>query len=1196
MILNIFFKAFALKRRNKKCTTSFINTLVGKQAQRIMKLTAIIMLSTFLSVSARGYSQQITLSGKNAPMEEILKQIQNQSAYRFIYTVDVIQKAIPVNISVKNVPLAQALSLCFKDQPLTYSIVENVIVIKAKEVEKKAGETLSLPLPPPPIIITGRVTNAKGEPLPMVSIVIKGTKKGFITDFDGYYKLQVDADVKILIFSHIGMKKQEVVIANRKTINVVMVDEMATLEEVQIISTGYQKIKPEQSTGSITTIQAKDYNSRINTTDFLTGLQGKIPGLLIDNDIKFQGNSLFQIRGISTINGNKNPLIVVDGFPTELTLDMINPNEIESVTVLKDAAAATIYGARSSNGVIVIERKKAKSGKINVDFQATTSFRPKENYDRYRWDKDGANTDIGYDKILYANSVSASTWSNITGMSNGSSYYNYPTPYFIMAQQAASVITADQANQQYTAMGAYNNAKDYARLFLRTASTQTYNLDVSGGTDNALYYITANYTNNDAEQIKNDNNLFHLSGRSTLKFSKRFSLDLTTEFQESKAESVPIPDINNIYPYEHFQDTNGNPLPVQNGSYATPYYNAGMMALGLLDNMYYPLVDINEVSNKTLIINNRTTANFLYNIGNGFKFNFGGVYETSSTDTRHLASVNSSEAHQYINRYTKLTNGVFTYNIPQGGDQQLSSTSLQSYTLRAQLNYDKQISKDHSLNIIFGGEVRDVVNQSNNEAYFGYNDQTLLSQPVDYKVINSFYSNYASKNPQLLYTNLFPLTYSENRYVSAYSNLVYAYKGKYSLTGSFRIDQSNLFGTDPKYRYKPLWSVGAAWNIHKEDFMHDISWIKSLKLRVAEGFNGNVAKNALPQVIVADAFNYTSSTTIAMLALKSLANSGLRWEQTHNYNIGLDYDIFKNISGSIDYYIKESTDILANNPIDATAGAAYAVINNASIRNNGLEVRLNADWITRKDFNWNTGIVLSHNTSKVLQVYNTSITSASSPASSYVHSGVSDFLEGYAVGAMFNYRYAGIDPTGQFLVYDKNGAKIPFASATDKSCLVYSGSAIPTYNVGLSNRIDIGNFYVYCMINYYGGFKVRVPVPDPSAIRPLEGAGNYWKQAGDENNPNVLPSPLYPDSFNIAYTDKYTVNGDYFTLGDLTASYSFRDSKLVKKTRISNFEVKLQASNLYTVALNKYNYSMATGSYAKSYLTPTYTIGINVNF
>ncbi len=1148
-----------------------------------MKLTLL-----FLVCMVGGYSQvKINLNCENRKVSEVFNDIRKQSGFIVIYESSDMNPGMKVSLKLKDAGIHEVMKAILQGTDLTYTISEDYIAISKKDAASDKSEKF--------VNISGRVTDKDGNPLPGATVLIKGTLQGTTTNADGCYAIKIPR-TSVLVFSFIGFQKREITVSAEDTeINVVMQEAATELGEVAVISTGYQLIKPEQSTGSVATMRAKEYDSRINTTDFLTSLENRIPGLLINNNIEFEENSLFQIRGISTINGDKNPLIVIDGFPTELSLDAINPNEIESVTVLKDAAAATVYGARSSNGVIIIERKKAKAGKVNVNFRATAGFTPKENYDRYRWDDNASNISVDYYQT-YINKnypYSSFIWNLFLNDISMGQQFTFPTPGMITVKKAAGIITTENAEQQLEELASYNNAKDYSRLFLRTASTRTYNLDVSGGNEKALYYITANYTASDLSEIRNDNSRFMLSGRSTINFSDRFSLDLTTDFQKTEETSVPVPDIETTYPYEAFEDEDGNPLSLYNGSYVSSYYNDIIMELGLPDNMYYPLVDINEVSDKTYTVNNRITANFRYNIGNGFNLKFGGVYENSRTDTKHLASENSSEVHQYINLYAEDDeSGGFIFNIPQGGFLKQTASSTESYTLRAQLDYDKQINKNHSLNLILGGEIRNVLDKSNTASYFGYNDQTLLHQAVDYNTLKR--GDYAKSNPRLYYNRLFKQEYENNRYVSAYSNIVYAYKGKYSATGSIRIDQSNLFGTNPKYHYKPLWSVGAAWNIHKENFMQDIEWVKSLKLRMAYGFNGNVAKNALPQVIAEDGYNNLHSVTISSLSLLSLANSGLRWEQTRNFNIGLDYTIFKNISGSVDYYIKKSTDILASNQIDASKGNTSAIINQASIRNSGLEFTLHADWITRKNFNWNTGLVLSHNSSKVLQVYydETELNSGWT----YVKCPYVSYLDGYAVGAMFSYRYAGLDSNGSILIYDENNEAEEFSYDITKEDILYSGTSIPTCNIGLSNRVDIGNFYVYCMFNFYGGFKVRVPVPDPSAVRPLEGAGNYWKEAGDEADPDMLPSPFYYYADELGYTDKYVVSGAYLTLGDLTASYSFRDSKWLKKTGIKNFEVKLQASNLFTVGFNKYNYSVATGSYAKSYLTPTYTIGLYVNF
>lgn len=632
-----------------------------------------------------------------------------------------------------------------------------------------------------------------------------------------------------------------------------------------------------------------------------------------------------------------------------------------------------------------------------------------------------------------------------------------------------------------------------------------------------------------------------------------------------------------------------------------------MMAQGLDDHLYYPLVDFNTITDKTREINNRITANFIYNMGAGFDLSFGGIYETSRSENRYYAEEESTVARRYVNSYVvRNADGTLTYNLPKGGFLRQTNSNVSSYTARAQLNYNKIFSEDHSINGIMGAEVRNVITKGNIASYFGYNDETLLHQPVDFAsfTTGAIRGSYQLGSPLSSFNNWFNQQYVEDRFVSGYANLVYSYKDTYSLTGSIRVDQSNLFGTNPKYKYKPLWSLGAAWNIHKEDFMQDAMWVDRLKLRVAYGFNGNVAKMSLPQVIASTTLNNYTSPASSSLQLESYANSSLRWEQTSNFNVGLDFLFLKNIDGNIDYYQKNSTDLLGNAFIDPTIGASPTLINQATIRNKGIELGLRADWITKPDFNWNTGIVVARNTSKVLDVYQESDFNPSTL-------NTVGYVKGYPVGAMFAFRYAGLDNEGYPLISDEEGNLYPTTDnsagsattalmASDTSGVIrYMGSSIPTVNAGLSNRVDFGRFYVFCMIHYYGGFKVRVPRPNPSSTRPLEGAGDFWRQAGDEEWTDVMGLAAYSsrnsnDAYN--YADTHVVNGDYITLGDLTLSYRIDHLPIIKRAGFSNFEIKGQASNIWTVGLNKYNYSMATGSYQKSYVTPTYTLGIFTNF
>ncbi|HEY8920306.1 MAG TPA: SusC/RagA family TonB-linked outer membrane protein, partial [Chitinophaga sp.] len=1048
-----------------------------------MKLNVLLFTTIILLLSAGAFAQKVTLKEKNLPLDQIFNKVSSQTGYDFLYTTSMLKSAKPVTIDVRNAELNAVLKEIFANQPLGFSIEDKSVIVTPKAQPAPPSRQPGLSGAPD---VSGRVVDANtGAPLSGATVLVKGSWKGTSTAADGSFLLHNVEESSVLLISFIGYNTREIN-ASTDPGTIRMHVAINTLDKVAVtVNTGYQRIKPEQSTGAVAQISTKAYESRVST-NFLDGLANRLPGLMINNNVSFTSTtpgstgstsrSLFNIRGISTMSANQNPLIVLDGYPTELTIDMIDPNEIKSVTILKDAAAATVYGVRASNGVIVVERKQATAGKPKFAFRTTLGITPKENYNRYRYADDGSAVYADFEKSIYSTSVNQDSWSQLATIGSGYSQAYSPV-YYLLAQSAANIITPEQFASSYAALQGYDNRDEYSKLLLRSAITQTYNLSASGGNENALYYITANYTGNRLQARNNNNNRWLLSGRTNLKLASRLSLELITDYQELRTNRAPVPNLTDLLPYEHLQDVNGQPLYASSGAEINPFYNNSLKQIGLPDVLYYPLTDVNQISDKTRTINNHLTANFNYNIGKGFSLLFGGIYENSRTDFRHYASEFSSQARVYIAQYTSTNpDGTLKYNIPQGGYLNQETDNTYSYTARTQLNYNKRFASHHSFNGILGAELRNVVSKSSLASYFGYSDETLLQQPVDYAGITSGTvrgSFITSSSLYNAYSNLFNQAYTEDRFLSGFANAVYSYDDTYSLSGSIRIDQSNLFGTNPKYKYKPLWSVGAAWNIDREQFMQEVNWVNHLKLRAAYGFNGNVAKLSLPQAIAQYTLNMSTLPTSTALTLLSYANSSLRWEQTKNFNIGLDYRIFKNVSGTVDYYLKKSSDLLGNSLIDPTIGLSPSIINKATINNRGIELSLHADWIAHKDFNWNTGLVIARNTSKVLDVYQQG---AYSPQTL----NVLGYVKGYPVGGLFAYRDAGLSNAGFPQVKNEKGkiyqtddsstgSQQSMSLNSDTSGVTrYMGSAIPTINAGLSNRFDIGRFYVFAMVNYYG--------------------------------------------------------------------------------------------------------------------------------
>lgn len=1042
-----------------------------------------------------------------------------------------------------------------------------------------------------------QVQDETGSPVSKTTVSFQ--KIILVTDENGKINLPKLPSETLIKFSAVGYNTMNLkfsqILKNGGKVTLTTAEN--TLNGVDVISNGYTTIRKEQSTGATSTITTKAFESRINL-NVLDGLQNRIPGLQINNDIQYKGNPILQIRGISTLTANANPLIVVDGYPTELTLSAINPNEIKSITVLRDAASAAIYGVRAANGVIVIERKKAEIGKPNFTFISTVSITPKEDYSTYRYANSKANVD--YELVdPYIPSI--------RGINTMLGRSNPITPVtFLLFQKELGNITESELNSKLDSLRSYNNADDFSRLFQRTAVTQQYNLQMSGGNDKATYFLSGNYMRNATNNKTENNQNFVLSSRGTYKISEKLFTSLSMDLTQSNSESGVIPSLAGFFPFEQFADQQGKPLPTFYNSTTNPLYNAARLKEGFMDNMYYPLSELNLVHNNNKGLNNKILGDIIYSVLPSLKLKVGGVYERNSNEFKHFAEENSAEARRLFNAYVKPNDDAsgFVYNLPKGGILRKTNTNMSSYTLRAQFMFDKKITPKSELNFVLGGEMRKQVISGSTSSIYGYNDQTLLQSPVNLSSLTSqaWYSQYFTRNSILdSYSGLFNESFTDDRFISSFGNGIYTYLDRYSLSGSFRIDQTNLFGTDPKFRYKPLWSFGFSWNAKKEKFLKDIDFVDDARIRASYGHNGNISKNSIPNLIAAYTTNIRTIPTITALSLSSLGNPSLRWEDTENTNIGLNLSLFKRINIALDYYNKYGKDILGNAPLDPTKGNSSAILNASTLRNTGIELKLDIDWIKKtvyNGFSWNSGIVLSRNTNKVISVFNQS----GLLSTSYVD-GSQLFIKGYPIAPIFSYQYTGLNSSGIPEILDQNGTKKTLTYGNDQGLkdIQYLGSAIPTINGGWSNRLDFGPFYVFCMIDYFGGFKTRVSPLFPSAVRPLKGAENFFREAGDETKTDILGVGDYTaEGYNEGYTvyqyaNKFTVRGDYFVLRDVTLSYTLPNQKS-KKLGLNSIELKFQASNIYTFGLNKYNYSIATGDFARTRLVPTFTLGVFTTF
>lgn len=1145
------------------------------QIIRVMRLTIIIMTCLLMQVSAKSNAQKVSLSEYKAPLLRIFNQLRNQTGYDFLYSDDMLKMAKPVSIHVKGAQLEAVLQQVFDQQDLVYVLKNKAVIVAMKEVTflDRVNSFFSR------IDVKGKVTDGNGTPLPGATVKVKNTDRLVITDATGSFVLRGVDEKAVLVISYLGYKTKEVGV--KPMMNVSIETANANLEEVGVISTGYQKIKKDQLTGAASTIGEKDYNQRTAVTgNFLENLEGKVPGLVY-NSISGE----ISIRGVSTFDAVKRPLIVVDGFPTEIDLSTINPNDVVSVSVLRDAAAASIYGVQASNGVIVVETRRGKVGKPVFNFRSTLGFEPKP--------------DFGY--LNYAGSEELITlFKDLVKTGNDARYfYSDHSPIdpakLVLFDLDEGLITQQQADEKLAAIGSYNNLNDYTRLFYRNRLSKQINFDVSAGTDKSTYLVGLNYFTEQPKERASEINRMILNVANTYQLSKTFSFDFKGTYTNNRNKNGKIVDYQNLLPYDRLVDENGNALAATNGEngdtfYATnPEFNEKLKAKGLYDMLYYPYAELNANTNKRTLNSFRAQGRLNSKINKWLSLDLGAAYENEQGINDFLQTEDAYRVRFLVNMKAKKDavkgTPLFT-DLPQGDFLSKQTLKNTAYTLRGQFNVN-YYSKDnkHNLSGILGVEQRKTESSSYKSTFFGYDGQSLISKPVNLQALNTstrpaFTELGSYDGSRFRSTDYFSETSGDRRFRSFYGQATYVYDKRYVATGSLRIDQSNLFGVDPKYKNNPLWSAGLSWIAGEEEFLKPAEWISNLQLRVATGFNGNVPSSVNgPFLLLSSGLNNTFNTSHLYYDVLSPENQSIRWETTNNFNFGLDYGLFQNrISGSVDLYYKKTRDVFGMMSADPTRGFNQYNANTASIENKGLELMVNTVNISSTGFNWRTGITASFNKNKVLQVQR------KDKRASFDVVGGLDPQKGYPINSLFSYKYAGLNELGQPGVYDRFG-NIKIMEAYDDAKvdvdfedLQYSGTTTPKYVVGLNNQFSVGAFDFSFLFMYYGGHVMRVQQPNPDDAQygyPLKGASVYWKQKGDELFTNVPGFPVYgtPGDYSyaakrgFAYADQFVRKADYIRLRDVILTYNLKSERL-KKAGLNNTQIRFQAQNPF-----KYTFS-----------------------
>ncbi|RYD96811.1 MAG: SusC/RagA family TonB-linked outer membrane protein [Sphingobacteriales bacterium] len=988
--------------------------------------------------------------------------------------------------------------------------------------------------------LKGRVVDAHHkEPLAGAVIKLKTSDKTIITNSEGYFEIALAQGTYQLQVQYLAYAAKELLLQVPQS-GPLLIQLIATennLQEVQVVSTGYQRISKDKATGSFVLIDSALLSRRVGS-NILDRLDGVATGLLF---IKNTGSTIttnaspIAIRGRSTIYANPNPLIVVDNFPFNGDINSINPEDIQNITILKDAAAAAIWGAFSGNGVIVITTKKgqfAKPAQLSFNSNIVIGQMPNLNY---------------APRLSSANAVDLEEYLFNKGYYNARINSNArtvlsPVVELLLAHRNGMLSAADSASliDGYKAVDTRNGLQQY---FYTNAIAQRHNLALSGGSKTHSYYLSGGFDQNlsNVKQVGFNRISLNLSNTHQL-LNDRLTLDYTFGMARNSSENNGMPNAGAPYPYISFLDANGEANSIPN-----LFRKSYIDTLGggkLLDWRYRPLEELALTNNVLKKMEYRVNASLRYQLIN--HLNLTAQYQYNASNGQHEINYHehSFYTRNYINQFTQYNaaNQTYSRRVPLGGILDQTLSDYDSHNARVQFNYQQRIANIHELQLLGGVEQRWINQFQATSRLYGYNGETGFAN-LDYSTTVLLLPN----NAQGQISNFVSQMGNYGRFRSAFANVNYGLLNKYQLSASLRKDQSNVFGVSTNQKGVPLWSIGAAWEISKEPF-YQLAAVPLLKLRLSNGYQGNVDPSLSAMVTTTSnslAVNYYNQP---YSTLANPPNERLRWETVNTVNLGLDFKIGKVITASLEYYIKRGQDLIGVTNVDPTSGVATFKGNVAKMHGNGVDLSITSQNLNRV-LKWQSTWLWSYTKDKV-----SSYTHQPTTLSSAISAPIGP-IEGYPLYAIYALPWAGLDTNGDPQVYfngqpSKNYSQVN--NATNLDNLKYMGPKNPTVFGALRNDFQWKAFTFSANITYKFGHYFRnqaISYGDlfnGNVYQPDQAYHNRWQKAGDEAVTQV-PALVYPANTarDVFYRNSsvHVEKGDLIRLQDIHMGYTIKKSK-----------------------------------------------------
>lgn len=986
----------------------------------------------------------------------------------------------------------------------------------------------------------------------------------------------------------------------------------------EIFVTGYHNVKRENATGSYQLITSDDLDKRY-TGDVISNLEGKVPGLVLyDNGMTDNGKKELTIRGTGSFRAKTSPLIVVDGLPVEGGLESVNPYNIDNITVLKDAAAASIYGARASNGVIVVTTKRAKSDKLEVDFSADLQVSEKNDYSVMKWAN--ASELIQLEKYNFSfvkNNPQQSAFKSLKSNYTRMPYSLSPIVRLLMANYNGE-ISKDEMNSQFDRLSRNDYFREWQDLMERPLITHQYNVALRNRGKWLNSSIVVNYKGNNEGRVEENQHTLTFSYIGDVNVRRWLSMEFGVNVINDRSKrhiSSEWNGINAFAPYQSMYNADGSLADMEAGAYLMEPALLNN-SLGLKSEAYNPAREVNMNFNNTRETNIRSFVHAKATLLPGWTVSGQFQYEDIYSKSQSYYEAASYEMRHLYNLYTG-TDGK--HNMPDGGMLKSSDAEGAYYTFRAQTDYSREFGGKHQVEALGGFEYRQTSYKSNGYTLLGYDDMSqtnnmgttnlafLKSYEGTLSALGKDYQAYGAPDG-----NDYLSSDVLHRFYSLYLNGSYTYDHRYSASASFRVDKTDLFGADPKFRGRPLWSFGLGWNLDQEKWLQDVSWIRILKLRASYGLTGNIDQSVSSYLTASIGVNEMNGIRVANL--NTPPNEQLRWEKTASLNIGTDFDFLGGrIWGSFDWYRKNGSDLLTTTDLDPTTGWTSLTINNGKAVNTGVELQLGGEILRARkpqQLGISLNMSLAFNKNEVTSVNHEATTGNEALMPWTLH-------QGYPIHSLFSYRYAGIkDKAGvQYFGWKDANGDVHYSDINAEEFtpadIVYSGSLDPKVVLSFEPEFTWRGFTLGAMFSFYGGHVMRARTEDWTYDGSQNGYSvhesveaipssylHYWLSTDDQ-----IPGNGYPGGQNVVgdyqYLDANVVPADFLKWRNIVIGYNFPD-KICQKLGLQALRLRAQANNLTTWMRNDLGVDPEANnpvSGTTMLRTPrSYTMSLNVTF